>query len=617
MNKPLFIVACVCVASVISCTPQQPAPKVQGTSKPPHTATPMPTANPTANSKTISHIQSSGTFKHAAVAADHPLASQAGAEMLRAGGNAVDAAVAASFALSVVRPYSCGIGGGGFMVIKLPVHPKDPSRGPVLTTINYREWGIGKTRPDYFENDPDKDAPTHGGKAVCVPGTVAGLLYALNNYGTMDRARVLAPAIRIAEEGFQVDQHYEDSSHKDELVIPWLNQDAARQQRFSFLWERFLDSGRVKVGYTLKLPEQAKALRLISEHGADGFYKGPVADAMIKAIKADGGEMTHEDLTSYKVEERAPLRATFKNHVIYTMPPPSSGGIVLAQVLGMLESREQDLQRVSNADLGHGHNSAEYIHFITETFKHSFADRARWMADPNFIDVPVKALTDPAYLTQTSARINLNQTQPNDSYGTSKQLPGDHGTSHLCAVDAQGGAVACTETINLIFGSLLPVPEFGFILNNEMDDFVTREGQANAFGLSHAALNSPEPRKRPLSSMTPTIVERDGKPFLLVGGAGGPRIITGSIQATLNVLLFDMNANDALSKPRFHHQWQPDTLQMESALLTNQALVSGLNAKGHATGLRASIASVQLIRVSPEGWQAGSDPRKGGSPAGY
>jgi len=564
-----------------------------------------------------SKVESSGTFKHAAVAADHPLASQAGAQMLRAGGNAVDAAVAASFALSVVRPYSCGIGGGGFMVIKLPVHPKDPSRGPVLTTINYREWGIGKTRPDYFENDPDKDAPTHGGKAVCVPGTVAGLLYALENYGTMDRAQVLAPAIRIAEEGFQVDQHYEDSSHKDELVIPWLVQDPARQKRFSFLWERFLDSGQVRVGYTLKLPEQAKALRLIAQHGADGFYKGPVADAMIKAIHADGGEMTHDDLTSYRVEERAPLRATFRNHVIHTMPPPSSGGIVLAQVLGMLESRENDLQWTCNTGAGNGHNSSEYIHLVTEAFKHSFADRARWMADPNFINVPVKSLTSQEYFTQTGARINLTHTQNSDDYGTSQQLPGDHGTSHLCAVDAQGGAVACTETINLIFGSLLPVPEFGFILNNEMDDFATRTGQANAFGLSHADLNRPQPRKRPLSSMTPTIVERDGKPYLLVGGAGGPRIISGSIQATLNVLLFDMDANSALSVPRFHHQWQPDVLQMESALLHQSSLVKALEAKGHMTGLRASIASVQLIRISQAGWQAGSDPRKGGSPAGY
>jgi gamma-glutamyltranspeptidase/glutathione hydrolase len=325
------------------------------------------------------------TYQHAAVAADHPLASQAGAEILKAGGNAVDAAVATSFALSVVRPYSCGIGGGGFMVIRLPDHPR---LGKVETAINYREWGIAAARPDMFEDDPDPDAATHGGKAVCVPGTVAGLLHALETYGTMTRERVMAPAIRLAREGFAVDQHYEDSARKDKLVLPWLEQDPARQKRFAFLWERFLDSGRVRKGYVLKLPEQATALELIAKEGAKAFYEGPIAKAIVEAVRKDGGAMTMEDLAGYRPEERAPLRTTFQGRSIMTMPPPSSGGVVLAQVMAMLESRPDLLSQAKDAATG-GPGSATYIHLVTEASKHAFADRARWMGDPNFTKLPV------------------------------------------------------------------------------------------------------------------------------------------------------------------------------------------------------------------------------------
>jgi gamma-glutamyltranspeptidase/glutathione hydrolase len=554
------------------------------------------------------------TFAHAAVAADHPLASQAGAEILKAGGNAVDAAVAASFALSVVRPYSCGIGGGGFMVIRLPNHPK---LGPVLTTVNYREVGIGKATANYLENDPDPDAATHGAKAVCVPGTVAGLLHALEKYGTMSREQVMAPAIRIAREGFAVDQHYEDSARKDELVLPWLLKDAARQQRFAFLWQRFLDSGNIRKGYVLKLPEQARALELIARDGADAFYKGPIAEAIVKAVTGDGGHMTMADLASYKVEERSPLEANFRGSHVISMPPPSSGGIVLTQVLAMLEQRSDLLDAACDPSKGGGHNSAPYIHLVTEASKHAFADRARWMGDPNFVKLPTKAMLSADYVKARAASIDATHTLATEAYGSAAPLPVDAGTSHLSAIDADGGAVACTETINLIFGSLLPVPEFGFILNDEMDDFVTRTGRANAFGLDHADLNRPEPGKRPLSSMTPTIIVKGDTVQLIAGGAGGPRIINGTIQAALNVLLFDMGADDALARPRFHHQWHPDLLQLEPALYAQGDLVKALEAKGHKVGPREVVASVQIIRSSKGGWQAGSDPRKGGVPAGY
>ncbi len=555
------------------------------------------------------------TFQHAAVAADHPLASQAGADILKAGGNAVDAAVATSFALSVVRPYSCGIGGGGFMVIRLPNHPR---LGKVETTINYREWGIAAARPDMFENDPDPDAPTHGGKAVCVPGTVAGLLHALENYGTMTREQVMAPAIRLAREGFAVDQHYEDSARKDKLVLPWLEQDPTRQARFAFLWERFLDSGRIRKGYVLKLPEQAAALELIAKDGAKAFYEGPIAKAIVEAVRKDGGEMTLDDLASYRVEERAPLRTSFRGRSIMTMPPPSSGGVVLAQVLAMLESRSDLLDAAMEAaKVGGGASSPAYIHLVTEASKHAFADRARWMGDPNFTKLPLKAMLSDEYVRSRAAMIDMGKTLPPEAYGTATPLPPDEGTSHLSVIDAQGGAVACTETINLIFGSLLPVPEFGFILNDEMDDFATRGGKANAFGLDHADLNRPQPRKRPLSSMTPTIATRDGKVELIVGGAGGPRIISGTIQVTLKAMLFEMSARDAVGGARFHHQWRPDVLQLEPELRQAAGLADALAAKGHAVGDREAVATMQLIRASAEGWQAASDPRKGGAPAGH
>jgi gamma-glutamyltranspeptidase/glutathione hydrolase len=548
-------------------------------------------------------------YPRAAVAADHRLASDAGLEVLKRGGNAVDAAVATSFALSVVRPYSCGIGGGGFMLINLKEHP---TRGPVTTALNYREMAIAAARPDFFEDDPDPDAPTHGGKAVCIPGHVAGLLTALEKYGTMTREQVLAPAIRLAEEGYAADAHYVSSSQE---VIEWIEKQPGRAERFPFLWERLLYKGRVKVGDRIHLPEQARALRLFAEQGADAFYRGPVAQAIIDAVQRDGGQMTLADLVSYEVEELPPLITTFRTGTVLSMPPPSSGGIVLAQVLGMLEARQADLARIVKE---HGHNSAEYIHLVAEACKHAFADRARWMGDPNFVDVPVKGLLNPAYIRSRAQAIDLATTQPISSYGTATPPPDDGGTSHLCVIDERGNAVSCTETINLIFGSLVPVPEYGFILNNEMDDFLARQGQPNAFGLDHADLNRPQAGKRPLSSMTPTIVldAATQKPLLLAGGSGGPRIISGTIQATLNVLVFDMPATDAVSRPRFHHQWHPDALELEEALAGSPADLS-LQSLAHKTKRRDRIAAVQIIRSTKDGWQPASDPRKGGVPAGY
>lgn len=571
------------------------------------------------------------TFPHACVAADHALASTVGTAVLREGGNAVDAAVATSFALSVCRPYSCGIGGGGFMVISLP--PGSRTRHgrmnePLHTTIDYRETAPAALTRQWFEKDPDPDAPTHGGKAIGTPGHVAGMLHALERFGTMSRERVIAPSIDLARRGFVADAHYVKNSQE---VIDWLNampnhpgaeKAPARKDRFAYTWERYLHNGAIKVGDHVNNAEQARVLETVLALGADGFYKGKIADAIVDAVRADGGVLTLDDLSAFAPKERPPLVGECASMRSLSMPPPSSGGIVLAQVLCMLE-RRRDLLDAAMRD---GHNSAAYLHLLCEAMKHAFADRARWLADSDFLDVPLTRLLDPSRLNTAADAIKPNAVSDHDAYGVLAP-PDDHGTSHLCVVDEAGGAVACTETINLIFGSLL-VPHgehgpLGFCLNNTIDDFVTRPNTPNAFGLSHAARNAPAPGKRPLSSMTPTILlSRDGnRPALLAGASGGPRIISATIQAILNVIWFNMNAVDAISAPRAHHQWEPDTLQLETDLMA-APVADVLRAKGHVVTLREHVGNAQMIRASnlddaSGGWLPASDPRKGGAPDGY
>lgn len=523
--------------------------------------------------------------------------------MLRAGGNAVDAAVATSFALSVVRPYSCGVGGGGFMLVRLA------GKAPVC--INYRETAPAIMGAAYFEGNEDPLAATRSGKAVGVPGHVAGMLHALERFGTMERSRVLAPAIALAREGYEADAHYVSSARE---AIGVVEGRAERIARFSFLWTRFLREGRVAIGDRIALPEQAELLERVARDGARAFYEGAVARAIVDAVHADGGELTLEDLGAYRVREHAPLATTFRGRTVLGMPPPSSGGIVLAQVLAMLEDRRELLE----AALAEGHNAPGLIHLVAEACKHAFADRARWLGDPEQVRVPMEDLLSAARLAETAAKIDAGRTRERGFYGVLPAPRDDHGTSHLCVVDAMGGAVACTETINLEFGSFVGVPEFGFVLNDTIDDFVTRPGTANAFGLKHAGRNAPSAGKRPLSSMTPTMILEGGADsgvFMLAGASGGPRIISGTLQAILNVLLFDLGAEDAVARARFHHQWSPHTLQLEDGLVhtpTHDALV----AKGHDVSRRQPVAAVQVIRRQAGGWEPASDPRKGGAPAG-
>lgn len=554
------------------------------------------------------------TFAHAAVAADHPLASAAGAEMLRQGGNAVDAAVATSFTLSVVRPYSCGIGGGGFMMIYIP--PNDDHAQPRRIVLNYRE-----TAPRAFEHDYythlDNEAGRFGVHAVGVPGTVAGLLHALDNYGTLDRATVLEPAIHAAAEGFAADAHHIWAMNHLQSLI---NERPERAAHFNEMWELLFKRGRMREGDTIRNPLQARALRLIVEQGAAAFYHGEIADAIVSVMDDNDGPITRTDLTGYTVDITVPLHSRFLDHELLIMPPPSSGGIAKRQILGLIERRLPDFDFPA-------HHSPAYVHLLAEAMQHAFADRAEWLADTAFVDVPVGHLTSDAYIDELAGRIMPNRTQDDPyAYGTvtpvddeedRRVLPGRGGTSHFSIIDSTGMAVAATETINLICGSLVEVPGFGFMLNNEMDDFTTIPGQPNAFGLRQSDRNLPAPGKRPLSSMSPTILVKNDRAVMIAGASGGPRIITGTLQVMLNVLLFDMSPGEAVRMPRFHHQWMPRTISFESRW-NPEALREQLEARGHATALIDTIGTVQIISVDDDlVIRAASDPRKGGHPAGH
>jgi gamma-glutamyltranspeptidase/glutathione hydrolase len=562
---------------------------------------------------------SRGVFAREAVAADHELASRAGAEMLRAGGNAVDAAVAASFTLSVVRPESCGLGGGGFMLIALPATDTRPA---VEVAINSRETAPAWARPDFYVNQPDAEASFRGARAVATPGTIPGLLLALEKYGTLDRRRVLEPAIRAAEEGFTVDAHYARAAGE---AIEWFTKDPAQREarirRFATLWERFLGAGQIEVGMVIRNPEQAGALREIASRGLEAYTQGNVGRAIVEAVTRDGGGLTLDDLASYRPVEIEPLRGSFLGRSILTMPPPSSGGVVILGVLGVLEQRDDRAALVRA-----GFESAEFLHVLAEAQTHGFADRARWIWDPFRAPVPVDALLERAMLGGRARAIGPSRTLAPEAYGL-REIPGlraalapadDHGTSHLSVIDERGGAVACTQTINLTFGSFLVAQ--GFPLNNEMDDFTTRPGAANEFGLVQSDFNLPTPGQRPLSSMSPTIVRDEaGRVELAVGASGGPRIISATLGAIVRRVMFGASVGDAIDAPRIHHQWSPMRLELEPAL-TRGEVARALRERGHSIASREQIAAAQAVgeRVSAgeRAVEAASDPRKGGLPAG-
>ncbi len=545
-------------------------------------------------------------FANAVVAADHPAASAAGLEMLKRGGNVVDAAVATSFALSVVRPASCGIGGGGFMVIW-------NAEKQEAVALDYRERAPASATADMFggERSPDlpEDASVRGGMAVGVPGTVAGLCYAAEHYGTLPLETLLQPAIRLAVNGVPVDAFDVEAQHE---TLEKLQRHAGYSNRFASLQRLYLNKGRRwQTGDVFHSPQRAVLERIASQSSA-GFYEGDVAAAIVGSVRNHGGMMTREDLRSMQPVVRSALVKSFGDANVVTMPPPSSGGVALLQMLQTLEHwQTHDGGRSLNKLQ---HNSADYVHVVSEAMKHAFADRAEFLGDADFVDVPVQRLLDTDYAAAMAGKINIDHTLQQNEYGRFF-ADSDAGTSHFSVIDSAGNAVACTETVNLTYGSFVVVPEFGILLNNEMDDFAARPGEPNAFGLMQSKANAVAPHKKPLSSMTPTILVRDGKAVFVSGASGGPRIISATLQAVLNHVIFDMPPDEAVAAARFHHQWFPNELLLEVSI--PETVADSLRTRGHVVKGSSGLAANQSASRGKDGLIGGSDPRKFGQPAGY
>ncbi|MDH2328872.1 gamma-glutamyltransferase [Cereibacter sp. SYSU M97828] len=523
------------------------------------------------------------------VSAQEREAAEIGRDILAKGGNAVDAGVAVAFALAVTLPRAGNIGGGGFMFIH------DAESGDTKA-IDYREMAPSGASRDMFLNDAgeaDSTKSLQSGAASGVPGTVAGMRMALDTYGSMDWAEVIAPAIRLAEKGISVTPELADSleaSREEFMAYP----DSAA----IFLKP---DGSGWRPGELLVQADLAQTLRTVAEQGPDGFYKGAVAENIAKAIQAAGGPMTVDDLAAYKPVMREPVRGTYRGYDIVSMPPPSSGGVHLIQILNTLEGYP----------IGPlGHNSAETIHLMAEAMKLAYADRSEYLGDPDFVDVPAEALTSKDYAASLREKIGALATP------SAMIAPGDLGpyesdqTTHFSIVDKDGNAVSNTYTINLDYGSGLVAGGTGVLMNNEMDDFSAKPGVPNAFGLIGGEANAVEAGKRPLSSMTPTLVLKDGEVWLATGSPGGARIITTTLQVIMNMIDHGMNVAEASTAPRVHHQWLPDELRVEEGISVDTLRL--LSARGHSIAEKPVMGSTQTIMrdVQSEALLGASDPRR-------
>lgn len=522
-------------------------------------------------------------FAHGAVVSDSALASEVGAQVMRDGGNAVDAAVATGLALAVTFPAAGNLGGGGFMVIRRP----DGS----AFALDYRETApAAASRNMYLDADGRLMGDSLSGpKASGIPGTVAGLYEAHRRFGKLKWSRLVQPAIDLARNGFVLDLRKADEFRTL----------ATTRKRFAGTYATFGRGGNFyRAGERFTQPDLAKTLQRIRDRGRDGFYQGETAQFVVAEMKSGNGIITAQDLAGYQPKWREPLRGKWRENEIITMPPPSSGGAILLGMLGMLE--KDDLQ---------GFGSAKTVHLMTEAMRRAFADRAELFGDPDFVPVPIAKLLDPAYLATRRATID-----PDHATRSSVVKPGvspneGTNTTHFSIVDADGTAVSNTYTLNMSHGSGVTVMGAGFLLNNEMDDFSAKPGSANGFGLIQGERNAIAPGRRPLSSMTPTIVTRNGKLRLVVGSPGGPTIINTVFEAILNVEVHRMDVQRAVSAPRFHHQWSPDELRAEAFALSPDT-VAILRAMGHKVILYSSQGSCHAILVDSFGARlAGCDPR--------
>ena len=531
------------------------------------------------------------------VVAPEKLAAQIGLDILQRGGNAVDAAVATGFALAVSYPRAGNLAGGGFMLVHLAEENRQ-------LLIDYREMAPAAASRDMFLDDNgevDRMKEFFSRQAAGVPGTVAGLLHALDEYGTMSRKDVLAPAIALAREGMPVSfsLNFELQARAERLRM-----DPGARRIF------FQPNGEpLAMGEVLKQTDLAWTLEQISKSGVAGFYDGEVAERIIDDMAANDGLITARDLADYQVVEREPVRGQFRDFEVISTPPPSSGGVHIIQMLNILQG--YDLEAM-------GHNSAAYLHHLTESMKLAYADRGRYLGDTDFVDVPVAQLIDPAYAARLRTLIDPNKATPSEQIEPGRKLlPESPDTTHYTVADGQGNVVSNTYTLNFSYGSHVIVPGTGMFLNNEMADFSALPGVANAFGLVQGEPNKIEPRKRPLSSMSPTRVFKEGKPWLATGSPGGSVIITTVLQTVLNAMEFDMNIATAASAARIHHQWMPDKLRLENGISPDtirllQQMGHTLEVSGRTTGRTNSI----MLR---DGWLLGATDtrRPGGWVAAY
>lgn len=526
-------------------------------------------------------------------------ASEAGLEILKMGGNAIDAAVATGFALAVTHPQAGNLGGGGFMLIYL----KSEDR---VIALDYREMAPQAASRDMFLNasgDVDNRRARFSMQSSGVPGTVMGLTDAQAKYGALPLSAVMAPAIRLADEGFIMNWALSASLSR---YRGRLGADPASLKQYFKA-----DGSPYEQGELFQQPDLAKTLKEIAAKGAAGFYQGWVADRIVDTMKTSDGLIRHEDLLNYVAKERNAISGTFRDYSVVAMPPPSSGGVHVVQMLNVLEG--WDLKAL-------GHNSASYIHRLTESMKYAYADRSKYLGDPDFFNVPITALTDKAYAGTIRSKIKLDVATPSTEIAPVPELPDESkDTTHFSTMDAAGNMVSNTYTLNFSYGNGRTVAGAGFLLNNEMDDFSAKPGTPNGFGLIGGVANAIEPGKRPLSSMTPVLLFKNGQPVMATGSPGGSTIITAVLQTVLNVMEFDMNAATATARPRIHHQWFPDRLILEPGHSVDTRLL--LAAMGHSVSAVASYnegervlgATMTIIR-RPDGLIAGSaDPRRPGA----
>lgn len=537
--------------------------------------------------------------KHGMVVAQESIAADVGLAVLQAGGNAVDAAVAVGFALAVTHPYAGNLGGGGFMLVRMADGKTD--------FLDFRECAPRKASRDMYigpDGNPTRDS-IEGWRSSGVPGSVAGFETAHKKFGNKAWADLVAPAVKLARDGFPVSAAFAAS-----LDAPKSNLQLDGESKRIFL----RDGNAYKPGEIFRQPELAATLERIEKDGAKDFYEGETARRLAAGMEAHGGLITLEDLKTYKVFERAPLTGEYRGFHVITSPPPSAGGVGLLQMMGVLEGTNYESD---------GPDSAKAVHYEAEAMRRFYADRSQYLGDPDFYTVPVKMLLDPKYLAWRRSTIDPSRATPSEAIGPGLPRAMNAGitfreeseTTHYNVVDGKGNAVAVTYTLNNGYGNGITVPGLGFLLNDEMDDFVAKPGAPNMFGMVGGDANAIEPGKRPLSSMTPTIVTQNGKLFMVVGAPGGARITTGVTEVTLDVLDFHMNPQDAVDLPRFHEQWKPEALYLQNGFSAETE--KALQQMGYQLEPTNAVARVEAIVVNNGVLEGGTESRQHGKVAGY